>query len=75
MYWYKVCDHGPSVHKFRLILQSLAEAELFLTLATIFRRYDMELFDTNFERDVELKHDMFLPQLSDESRGMRFLFK
>jgi hypothetical protein len=55
--------------------ESLAKAELFLMLATIFRRYDMELYDTIFERDVELKHDMFLPQPSDESRGMRVLFK
>lgn len=32
----------------------------------------MELFDTIFERDVELKHNMSLPQPSDKSRGMKF---
>jgi hypothetical protein len=32
----------------------------------------MELFNTIFERDVELKHNMSLPQPSDESRGMKF---
>jgi hypothetical protein len=75
MYWYKVWDHGPCAHTFRLILQSLAKAELFLSLATIFRQYDMELFGTIFERDVKLKHDMFLPRPSDEGRGMRVLYK
>jgi hypothetical protein len=35
----------------------------------------MELFGTIFERDVKLKHDMFLPRPSDEGRGMRVLYK
>jgi len=54
---------------------NLARAELYLTLATVFRRYDMELFETTRERDVDLKHDMFLPQPSYESQGMRVIFK
>ncbi|RDL40615.1 Cytochrome P450 [Venustampulla echinocandica] len=54
----------------------LAKAEIILTIATIFTRYDnMELVDMDFERDVALKHDMFLPQPSKESRGVRVLFK
>lgn len=53
---------------------SLAKAEISLTLATLFRRYEMELFDTTFERDVQVKHDMFLPQPSNESKGVRVVF-
>ncbi|TVY15656.1 Cyrochrome P450 monooxygenase [Lachnellula arida] len=55
---------------------SLAKAEISITLATLFHRYrDMELFDTSFERDVRLTNDMFLPQPSKESRGIRVVFK
>jgi hypothetical protein len=58
------------------IYNSLAKAEFYLTLVTVFHQYqDIELFDTNFERDVKLTHDMFLPQPSKESRGMRVIFK
>lgn len=56
-------------------MSSLAKTEIFLTLAAPFRRYEMDLFDTTFERDVELKYDMFLPQPSLESRGVRIVFK
>ncbi|PMD45104.1 putative cytochrome P450 [Hyaloscypha variabilis F] len=82
--WLDQPDGGRSLERYLLSFSkgsrqciglNLAKAELFLMLATIFRRYDMELYDTIFERDVELKHDMFLPQPSDESRGMRVLFK
>jgi len=56
--------------------ESLAKAEIYLTLATLFHRYqNMTLFDTNFERDVKLTHDMLLPQPSKASRGMRVIFK
>ncbi|TVY90608.1 Cyrochrome P450 monooxygenase, partial [Lachnellula willkommii] len=53
---------------------SLAKAELYLTLATVFRRYKVELFDTVRERDVDLKHDNFLPFPSHKSRGIRAIF-
>ncbi|TVY37544.1 Cyrochrome P450 monooxygenase [Lachnellula subtilissima] len=55
--------------------RSLAKAELYLTLATVFRRYKVELFDTVRERDVDLKHDNFLPFPSYKSRGIRAIFK
>ncbi len=54
---------------------SLAKVELFLTLATVFRRFEMDLHDTVFERDVQLKHDFFLPQPSMQSNGVRVIFK
>ncbi|TVY25710.1 Cyrochrome P450 monooxygenase [Lachnellula hyalina] len=54
---------------------NLAKAELYLTIATVFRRYKVELFDTLRERDVDLKHDNFLPFPSHKSRGIRAIFK
>jgi len=54
---------------------NLAKAELYLTVATIFRRYDhQELFETT-RMDVDIKHDMFLPQPDHRSKGVRVLFK
>ncbi|RDW58232.1 cytochrome P450-14 [Coleophoma cylindrospora] len=53
---------------------NLARAELCLVLATVFRRYDMELFDTVRNRDVDLAHEMFLPQPSQQSKGVRVMF-
>lgn len=54
---------------------SFAKAEIYLTIATIFSRYtNMQLYDTNYERDVKVVSDMFLPQASKNSRGVRVLF-
>lgn len=52
---------------------NLAYAELYLTFANVFRRFEMELFETERERDIDLKHDFFIPSPSLESRGLRAL--
>ncbi|KAL3422375.1 cytochrome p450 family protein [Phlyctema vagabunda] len=49
---------------------NLATAELYLSLATIFRRFTFELYDTDFS-DIELKHDFFLPSPKLDSKGLR----
>jgi len=54
------------------IFPSLAYAELFLTMATIFRWYKFELFETDVS-DIALKHDMFLPFPKLDSKGVRVL--
>jgi hypothetical protein len=46
-----------------------------LTLATVFRRYDLELFDTIRERDVDTAYDGFLPQTTPESKGVWVIIK
>lgn len=56
-------------------LYSLAKAELYLALATVFRRYKPELFNTLRERDIDLAYDGFLPQPSPDSKGVRVIFK
>ncbi|KAL8830141.1 MAG: hypothetical protein Q9191_001602 [Dirinaria sp. TL-2023a] len=52
---------------------NLALAESHMALAAIFRKLGsrMELYDTDWERDVDVKHDFFLPTPSAESRGVR----
>lgn len=56
-------------------IASLAKAELYLTLATVFRRYEhQELFETT-RMDIDLKYDMFMPQLDMRSKVVSVLFK
>lgn len=54
---------------------SLARAELCLTLATVFRRFeDQDLFESS-RLDVDVKHDYLLPQQDARSKGVKVLFK
>jgi len=54
---------------------ALAKAELYLALATVFRRYEtQELFETT-RRDVDIQHDLFLPSAVLDSKGVRIVFK
>lgn len=53
---------------------NLATAEIYLTLATVFRRFDMELYQTT-ARDVEVVHDFFIPHGHADSKGVRIVFK
>lgn len=53
---------------------SLAYAQLYLCLAALFRRFEMELFETNTS-DVEMRYDMFLPEPKRGSKGVRVLIK
>ena len=52
---------------------NLAEAEMHMTLAAVFRKLgrQMELYDTERERDVDVKHDFFVTNPSLDSRGVR----
>ncbi len=59
----------------RADISSLAKAELYLTIATVFSRYeDQELFETT-RMDLDLKYDMFMPQPDKRSKGVGVLFK
>jgi cytochrome P450 len=53
---------------------NLATAEIYLTLATIFRRFDMELYETT-GRDAEIVSDFFIPHGHPDSKGVRIIFK
>jgi hypothetical protein len=52
----------------------LAHAEVYLALATVFRRFEFELFETDVS-DVELAHDFFLPSPKLDSKGVRVKVK
>ena len=53
---------------------SLAQAELHLPLATVFRRFDTELFETT-RKDVDPKHDFFIPTPDLDSKGVRVMVR
>jgi hypothetical protein len=49
----------------------IAYTELYITLAVLFRRFKMELYDTVRERDVDFKRDFFLAGQGVDSQGVR----
>lgn len=49
---------------------NLAYAEIYLTLASVFRRFDFEMVDVVRERDIDITHDFFNTSSSLESKGM-----
>jgi cytochrome P450 len=53
---------------------NLAYAEMFLTMATLWSRFDFELFETTLD-DVRMKHDFFTAFPSDDSKGIRVKVK
>lgn len=50
---------------------SLAYAELHIALAMIIRRFDLELVDTEYERDIEVVRDCFLGEARPGSVGVK----
>lgn len=50
----------------------LAQAEIALTLAANFRKFNLALFETGCS-DVDAKYDAFLPLPDKESKGGRVL--
>ncbi|KAE8370766.1 cytochrome P450 [Aspergillus caelatus] len=49
---------------------NLAYAEMYLTLANVFRNFDFELFETD-RSSVDCYRDMFLPHVKPGSQGVR----
>ena len=56
---------------------NLALAEIHMALATVFRKLGgkMQLFDTDRDRDVDVKHDFFVTNPGLQSRGVRVMFQ
>ncbi|KAH8658663.1 cytochrome P450 [Tricladium varicosporioides] len=84
--WSNSSDGGKSLERYLVSFSkgsrqcigiNIAKAEIFFVIATVFAKYgdNMNLYNCDFERDVALKHDMFLPQPSLESRGVQVVFK
>jgi hypothetical protein len=47
---------------------------MYLALATVFRRFDFELYETDVS-DVKLAHDFYLPAPKLDSKGVRVKVK
>lgn len=54
-----------------LLWFSLAYAELYIIIACVFRRFDLELYDTERHRDLDIVRDCAIGETSVESRGVR----
>lgn len=70
MCWYQVClflDIGITGY---MLMNSLAAAELYITLATITRRFDMENYETTVD-DVAIARDYFVGVPKLDSLGIR----
>lgn len=52
------------------MITSLAMAELYITIATVFTRFDFDLFQTD-ESDVRMAHAYLVPYTKWESKGIR----
>lgn len=62
-----VFNRGPR----QCVGMELAKAELYACTAALVAQFDLELFDTVFERDVKAKRDHFIPKPGPDSRGIR----
>lgn len=50
---------------------SLAMAQIYIILASLFRRYDLELHETIRERDLDIVRDCFLGEVRSDTKGIR----
>ncbi|KAI1258580.1 putative cytochrome P450 [Xylariaceae sp. FL1019] len=53
---------------------NLAYVEMYLGLATLFRRFTFELYETDIT-DIEIKHDFFVPSPKLDTKGLRVKVK
>ena len=53
-----------------ICMHSLAYMEMFLAIGTLFRRFELELCETDIS-DVKLAHDFFLPSPKLDTKGIR----
>jgi cytochrome P450 len=58
----------------RCLGENLARAEITMALASLFRRFDWDLFETTAE-DVRVVRDVIAPDVSRSSRGVRVLVR
>ena len=52
-------------------MYSLANAEMYLAVAAVFRRFELELFETNRQQDVDSSRDCFTGEACSSSKGIR----
>ncbi|KAI1208512.1 cytochrome protein, partial [Annulohypoxylon truncatum] len=52
---------------------NLANAEMSIALAALFRRFDWELFETTYDADVKVVRDLIAPEVPITTKGIRAL--
>jgi cytochrome P450 len=50
---------------------NFATTMMLMTLATVFRRFEIELVDTIYERDVKIIRDCFIGEVSHDTKGVK----
>ncbi|KAN0093577.1 cytochrome P450 [Hyaloscypha variabilis] len=77
--WLKDSKYNRSLEKYlvnfgkgtrQCVGMNLAYAELYLTIARVSRKYELEFFETTIE-DIEMAHDFFAPVPRLDSKGVR----
>ncbi|KAF3058041.1 Trichodiene oxygenase [Daldinia childiae] len=53
---------------------NLAMANLYITLAVMFRRHNFKLHDTNWARDIQIVREDFIGEVSKDSKGVRIKY-
>lgn len=46
-------------------------AEIFISLAHLVMKFDLELYETTYEKDIRIERDIFVGAPSLESKGIR----
>jgi hypothetical protein len=65
---------SPEIFEADFVNFSLAQAELYITIATVFSTFDFELFETDLS-DVEMQHAYLVPYPKWETKGVRVKVK
>ena len=52
---------------------SLANTEMYLAVAAVFRRFELETFETDRQRDVDSSRDCLTGEASSKSKGVRIV--
>lgn len=56
-----------------LTRRHVAWAEMYLTLASIVMRFDFEIRDTTWERDIKIEREWFVGMPSVEGQGVKMV--
>lgn len=53
------------------MIYSLAWSELYQVIATVFRKFDMRLYETTESRNVKIVRDLSIAMMEPRSKGIR----
>ena len=82
--WLKAADEGKRLDRYLVTFSkgprscigiNLAYSEMYLGVAALVSRFDMELYDFSQKRDLDIVRDTFVGLPSKESRGVRVKVK